>query len=57
MHDFQYNFIKKDFDAELLFTNTDSVTYEMKSEDVSEEFFRHKHLFDLSNNPKDSKIF
>ena len=29
----------------------------MKSEDVSEEFFQHKHLFDFSNYPKDSKLF
>ena len=26
MYDFHYNFIKKNFDAELLFTNTDSLT-------------------------------
>ena len=34
MHNFHYNFIKKHFDAELLFTDTDSLTYETKSEDV-----------------------
>ena len=28
-----------------------------KSEDVYEEFFKHKHLFDFSNYPKDSKFF
>ena len=38
MYDFHYNFIKKNFDAELLFTDTDSLTYEIKSEDVYEEF-------------------
>ena len=27
MYDFHYNFIKKTFDAELLFTDTDSLTY------------------------------
>ena len=47
MYDFHYNFIKKNFDAELLFTDTDSLTYEIKSEDVYEEFFKHKYLFDL----------
>ena len=31
MYDFHYNFIKKDFDAELLFTDKDSLTYEIKS--------------------------
>ena len=30
--------IKKNFDAELLFTDTDSLTYEIKSKDVYEEF-------------------
>ena len=47
MYDFHYNFIKKHFDAELLFT--DSLTYEIKLEDVYEEFFKHKHLLDFSN--------
>ena len=51
MYDFHYNFIEKNFDAELLFTDTDSLTCEIKSEDVYEEFFKHKHLFDLSNCP------
>ena len=57
MYDFHYNFIKKNFDAELLFTDTDSLTYEIKSEDIYEEFFKHKHLFYFSNYPKDSKFF
>ena len=57
MYDFHYSFIKKHFDAELLFTDTDSLTYEIKSEDVYEEFFKHKHLFDFSNYPEDSKFF
>ena len=52
MYDFHYNFIKKHFDAELLFTDTDSLTYEIKSEDIYEEFFKHIHLFDFSNYPK-----
>ena len=39
MHDFHYNFIRKIFSAELLFTDTDSLTYEIKSENVYKEFF------------------
>ena len=57
MYDFHYNFIKKHFDAELLFTDTDSLTYEIKSKDVYEEFFKQKHLLGFSNYPKDSKFF
>ena len=41
----------------MLFTETDSLTYEIKLKDVYEEFFKHKHLFDFSNYPEDSKIF
>ena len=41
----------------MLFTDTDSLTYEIKSEDVYEEFFKDKHLFDFSNYPKDLKFF
>ena len=47
----------KKIDAELLLTDKDSLTYEIKSEDVYEEFFKHKHLFDFSNYPEDSKFF
>ena len=57
MYDFHYNFINKHFDAELLFTDIDSLIYEIKSEDVYEEFFKHKHLFHFNNYPKDSKFF
>ena len=52
-----YNFIKKNFNAESLFTDTDSPTYEIKSENVYEEFFKWKDLFDFSNYSKDSKFF
>ena len=57
MYDVHYNFIKKNFNAELLFTDTDSLTYEIKSENVYEEFFKWKDLFDFSNYSKDSKFF
>ena len=52
-----YNFIIKNFDAELSFTDIDSLTYEIKSENVYEEFFTWKDLFDVSNYSKDSKFF
>ena len=56
MYDFHYRFIRKHFDAKLLFTDTENLTYEIKSEDVYEEFFSQKHLFDFSKYPKDSKF-
>ena len=57
MCNFHYNFIKKNFNVELLFTDTDSLTYEIKSENVYEEFFKRKDSFDFSNYSKDSKFF
>ena len=40
MYDFHCSFIKTNFDANILFTDTNSFTYEIKSEDVYEEFFK-----------------
>ena len=57
MYDFHHNFIKNDFDAEILFTDTYSLTYEIKSKNVYEEFYKWKDLFDFSNYSKDSKFF
>ena len=48
---------KKKIDAKLLFTDTDSLTYEIKSKNVYEECFKWKDLFDFSNYSKDSKFF
>ena len=57
MYDFHRNFIKKNFDAELLFPDTDSLPYEIKSENVYEEFYKWKDLFDFSNYSKDSRFY
>ena len=46
MYGFHYNFIKNFFDAELLFTDTGSLTYEIKSGDIYENLLGHKHLLD-----------
>ena len=40
VYDFHYNFIKETFGAELLFTDTDSLTYVTKSENVYDEIFK-----------------
>ena len=47
----------KKIDSELLFTDADSLTYEKKSENVYEKFFKWKDLLDFSNYSKDSKFF
>ena len=57
IYDFHYNFIENNFDTELLFTDTDSLTYEIKSENFYEKFFKWKDLFDFSNHSKDSTFF
>ena len=57
MYDFHYNFIKKNFNAELLLTDTDSLVYEIKSEKVYKDFFKQKDLFDFSNYSEDSEFF
>ena len=54
---FRYNFIKKEFNVVLLFTDTDSLTYEIKSENVYKEFYKWKDLFDFSNYSKDSTFY
>ena len=40
----------------MLFTDTDSLTHEIKSKDVYENCFKGKDLFDCSNYSKDSKF-
>ena len=53
MYEFHYNFIKSKFDANLLFADTDSLVYEIKTEDVYED----KNLFDFSDYSLNSKFF
>ena len=48
MYDFHYNFIKKYFDANLSFADTDSLSYEIKSEGV-------KQTNNKAENEKNSK--
>ena len=58
-YDFHYNTIKKEYGdrAKLLFTDTDSLMYELKTDDVYEDFKRigdEKDCWDNSDYPKDS---
>ena len=57
MYEFHYKDIKSKFDAKLLFTDTDSLVYEIKTEDVYEDFYQKKNLFDFKDYPSDSKFF
>ena len=59
MYDFHYNYIKQKYNdkAKLLFTNTDSLTYEIQTEDVYKDFWNDKHLFDNSDYHENSKFY
>ena len=41
----------------MLFTDTDSLAYGIKSENVYKKFYKWKDLFDFSNYSKDSRFY
>ena len=49
MYKFPYEYIKNKFDATLLFTDTDTLVYKLKGEDVYEDSYQDKDLFDFSD--------
>ena len=59
MYDFHYNYIKNKYDdkAKLLFTDTDSLTYEIQTDDVYEDFWSDKDKFDNCDYPENSQYF
>ena len=59
MYDFHYNYIKDKYGnkAKLLFTDTDSLTYEIEAEDVYKDFWNDKDKFDNSEYPENSQYF
>ena len=59
MYDFHYNYIKEKYGdkAKLLFTDTDSLTYEIEAEDVYQDFWNDKDRFDNSDYPENSPYF
>ena len=59
MYDFHYNYIKEKYGdkAKLLFTDTDSLTYEIEAEDVYQDFWNDKNRFDSSDYPENSPYF
>ena len=56
MYDFHYNYIKEKYGdrAGLLFTDTDSLTYEIEADDIYQDFLSDKDKFDNSNYPENS---
>ena len=59
MYDLHNNYIKKKYDnrARLLFTDTDSLTYETEAEDVYKDFWNDKDMFDNSDYPESSPYY
>ena len=59
MYDFHYNYIKHKYGnkAKLLFTGTDSLTYEIEIKDAYKDFFKDKSKFDNSDYNKESPFY
>jgi len=59
MYDFHYKYIKEKYGnkAKPLFTDTDSLTYEIEAEDVYKDFWNDKNKFDNSDYPENSQYF
>ena len=59
MYDFHYNYIKKKYGdkVKLLFTDTDSLTYEIEANDVYQDFWNDKEKFDNSEYNESSPYF
>ena len=59
MYEFHYDYIKNKYGTSsgLLFIYTDSFMYEIKAEDVYEDFSNNKEMFDLSNYSTKSKYY
>ena len=59
MYEFHYDYIKNKYgnNSRLLFIDTDSLMYEIKTEDVYEDFSNHKEMFDFSNYSTKSKYY
>ena len=54
MYEFHYDYVLKTFDVKLLFTDTDTLVYEIRGSNIYEQCFKDKELFDFSGYNKDS---
>ena len=59
MYDFHYNFTKVKYGekAKLLFADTDSLCYIIETDDIYEDLYKDRDLFDNSDYKKSSKFF
>jgi len=59
MYQFHYDHIKPLYGdkANLLFTDTDSLCYEIQTDDVYEDMLKHKEMYDFSEYPEEHKCF
>ena len=58
MYKFHYDYVLKTFNSsKLLFTDTDSLVYEINGRNVYELCFKNRELFDFSGYPKDSVYY
>ena len=59
LYDFHYNYIKHNYGnkAKLLFTDTDSLTYEIETKDAYADFWKNKDRFDNSDYNKESPFY
>ena len=59
MYEFHYDYIKNKYDnkSKLLFTVTNRLMYEIKTEDVNEDFGSNKEILDFSSYSTKWKYF
>ena len=58
VNDFYYNYINQKYpDSTLLFTNTDSPTYQIQTVNVYNDFYANNHLFEFSGYGKKSQFY
>ena len=59
MYDFFYSYLKAryGYKCELVYTDTDSLTLDIQTEDAYEDMKEHSWMYDASNYPKDHQLY